>query len=102
VFSHERAPNQSTWIGGTLAENKPKRSSHLHQFSEVKGKTVEAVELDADATAIVILFQDNTALSFDLDPGLSVFPELRKRGKGDWRKIKRWSPIHSSPSVVKW
>jgi hypothetical protein len=85
-----------------LAENKPKRYTRLHQFPEVKGKTVEAVEVDDDATAIVILFQDNTALSFDLDPGFSVFPELRKRGKGDWRKIKRWPEIQSAPTFVKW
>jgi hypothetical protein len=94
-------------LEATLAEHKPKRihkprTTHLTRFPEVEGKTLEAVEIDTDATAIVILFQDNTALSFDLDPGFSVFPELRKRGKGDWRKIKRWPPVHSSPSVVKW
>jgi hypothetical protein len=90
-----------------LAENKPKRRSkpqttYLTRFHEVEGKTIESVEIDNDATAIVILFQDNTALSFELDPSLSVFPELRRRGKGDSRKIKRWPPVHSSPSVVKW
>jgi hypothetical protein len=85
-----------------LAENKPKRSTSLHQFPEVKGKTVAAVEIDDDATAIVILFTDNTALTFDLAPILSVYPELRRRAKGNWRKIKRWPPVHGSPGIVKW
>lgn len=90
-----------------MADNKPKRRSrpqttYLTRFPEVEGKTVESVEIDTEATAIVILFQDNTALSFDLDPGFSVFPELRRRRKGDWHKIKRWPEIQSAPSVVKW
>jgi hypothetical protein len=45
-----------------------KRTRQFLRFSEVKGKIVEAVEVDPDLTAIVVLFQDKTALSFDLDP----------------------------------
>lgn len=77
-------------------------SSQFLRFPQVKGKTIEAVEIDAEAQAIVLLFQDNTALSFDLDPGLSIFPELSDRRAGDWRTIKRWEPVHTRPSIVKW
>jgi hypothetical protein len=49
-------------------------------FREVKGKLVERVEIDPDLNAITILFQDKTALSFDLEPRLTVFPEL-----SDWK-----------------
>lgn len=90
-----------------MAENKRKRSqkrhtSRLMRFSEVKGKTVETVEIDDDATAIAIVFQDKTILSFDLDHGIMVFPELSDHKTGNWRKLKRWPAIHSSPSMVKW
>ena len=88
-----------------MAENKPKRrpkprTTYLTHFPEVKGKIIKSVEIDA--IAIVILFEDNTALSLDLDTTLSIYPELRNRRKGDWTKIKRWPAVHGSPGIVKW
>jgi hypothetical protein len=56
-----------------------KRVSSYHHFPEVKGKVVELVEIDQDANAILILFDDDTALSFDLDSNHVVFPELSHR-----------------------
>jgi hypothetical protein len=58
-----------------LAAIKGKRSSkksarQFIYFREVKGKIVENVEIDPDLNAITILFQDKTALSFDLEPDL--------------------------------
>jgi hypothetical protein len=47
--------------------------------------------------AITILFQNKTALSFDLDPVLTVFPELSDWKTGNWKGIKRWRAIHSKP-----
>jgi hypothetical protein len=79
-----------------------KRLSSYRRFPEVKGKIVAEVEIDPNAQAILILFEDNTALSFDLDSSHAVFPELSERKKGNWKPIKKWPPIHSPTSMVKW
>jgi len=79
--------------------SRQKRTSQLTRFP-VKGKIVESVQATADA--ITILFQDHTALSFDLDAGLTVFPELSGWKTGDWRGIKRWRAIHSRSSMASW
>jgi hypothetical protein len=47
-----------------------RRSRQFTRFPEVKGKIVESIEVDPDVQAVVILFKDRTALSFDLDPAL--------------------------------
>ncbi len=78
------------------------RSRRFLYFREVKGKIVEQVEVDHDLQAITILFKDRTTLSFDLDPQLTVYPELSDWKTGDWRSIKRWPALHSRPSMVSW
>jgi hypothetical protein len=78
-----------------------KRTSY-RRFPEVKGKIVAEVEIDPNAQAILILFEDKTALSFDLDSSHAVFPELSERKKGNWKPVKKWPPIHSTISMVKW
>ena len=89
-----------------MANRKTKRSSEprssYHRFPEVKGKVVDLVEVDQDASAILILFEDDTALSFSVDSSHTVFPEFSKRQRGDWKPIKRWPPIYSPISMVKW
>ena len=89
-----------------MADRKSKRSrksrSRLLRFSEVKGKTLEAVEVDPDVTAITILFEDKTALSFDLDPVLLVFPELGSLKTGNWQSRKRWPVMRSKPAMLRW
>ncbi len=90
-----------------MADSKSTRShkrhtSRLLRFPEVAGKTIHAVELDPEGLAIVVIFRDETLLSFDLDPRLSVFPELSKRRRGEWRKLKRWPPVHTKSSMSKW
>jgi hypothetical protein len=82
--------------------SRKQRSSRFHYFREVRGKIVEQVEVDPDLQAIIILFKDRTALSFDLDPGLTVYPELSDWKTGDRRGIKRWRPLHSKPSMASW
>ena len=89
-------------MAGHKRKRTPKQRSRFLRFSEVKGKIVEAVEVDPDLTAIVVLFQDKTALSFDLDPCLTVFPELSDWKTGNWRGIKRWRPLHTKLSMLSW
>ncbi|HET9281158.1 MAG TPA: hypothetical protein VFR24_04275 [Candidatus Angelobacter sp.] len=84
----------------TTRSRKPR--SRMLRFSEVKGKTLEAVEVDPDVTAITILFEDKTALSFDLDPMLLVFPELGSLKTGNWRSRKRWPVMRSKPAMLRW
>jgi hypothetical protein len=79
-----------------------RQRSSYRQFPEVRGKIVSEVEIDPDAQAILILFEDKTALSFDLDSSHAVFPELSNRKAGNWKPIKKWPPIHSPISTVKW
>lgn len=76
----------------------PKRRSR--RFAEVKGKIVDSVSLDSDA--ITILFQDKTALSFDVDSTHIIYPELSDWRTGNLRSIKKWPAIHSKPSMVSW
>ncbi|HKD80474.1 MAG TPA: hypothetical protein VKH81_12330 [Candidatus Angelobacter sp.] len=90
-----------------MAAHKRTRSRKRHTsrflyFREVRGKIVEQVEVDPDLQAITILFEDRTALSFDLDPGITVYPELSDWRSGDWRGIKRWPALRSKPDTVEW
>jgi hypothetical protein len=72
------------------------------RFPEVRGKVVEMVEIDPEVEAITIVFQDKTALSFDLGPTLSVFPELSDWRTGNSRRIKRWPAVRSKSAMVSW
>ena len=81
--------------------SRKKRTSYRH-FPEVRGKVVSEVEIDPDAQAILILFEDKTVLSFDIDSSHVVFPQLSNRKTGNWKSIKHWPPIHSPISMVKW
>ena len=89
-----------------MAARKNKRPrkprSSYHRFPEVKGKVVSLVEVDDDASAIIIMFEDNTVLGFDLDSSHVVFPQLFDRNKGNWKPLKSWPPIYSPISMVKW
>lgn len=71
-------------------------------FPEVKGKAIEMVEIDPQGQSIVMVFQDNTVLSFNLDPRLSVFPELSEMIRGDAHILKRWEPVHTKSSILNW
>jgi hypothetical protein len=100
---HERAPNPITYKAGNMASSKRiKPRSRFGNFSQVKGKTISLVEIDEDASAILILFEDDTALSFNIDSSHTVFPELSSRKRGNWKPIKRWPPIYSPLTMVKW
>lgn len=90
-----------------MAEHKRTRSGkrrtrQFTRFPEVKGKIIESIDVDPDVEAITILFEDKTALSFDLEPRITVFPELSGWKTGDWQRIKRWPPVHSKTSTVSW
>lgn len=78
-----------------------RRSRHFLYFP-VKGKIVESVEVDRNAEAITILFQDKTALSFDVESSHVIFSELSDWKTGNWKGIKKWPAIESGVDMVKW
>jgi hypothetical protein len=78
-----------------MAKKKSNRGSGRKQFAQFKGKIVEDVEVSAtdDGAAIGIMFEDRTYLSFDVDMGVSILPELSSFKTGEYRPLKRWRPI---------
>jgi len=81
--------------------SRKRRSRDYLRFPEVKGKIVERVEIDPEAEAVVIVFQDHTVLSFDIDPHVLVYPELSDWKSGNWKGIKRWPSVQSRGSIVR-
>ena len=65
------------------------------QFAQFKGKIVHEVEVHAndEGAAIGILFSDRSYLSFDVEPGITIRPELSDFKTGEYRPLKRWRPI---------
>jgi hypothetical protein len=97
--------------GALLASNKVTRSRkrrkeppyrRVLRFPEVRGKIIDLVELGSspDDYTIEIRFQDKTALSFDIEPCITGFPELANWRTGEYTPIKRWRPVHSRSSKI--
>jgi hypothetical protein len=73
------------------------RYPRLVEFPEVRGRTVEMVEmnLDSDFHCISIRFQDETDLTFVIDPALTFRADYSKWKAGEQKMLKRWPPITS-------
>jgi hypothetical protein len=100
VCDHERSPNQSTFMGGTLAANKNTRSRKRRKrdpFAVVRGKVVERIEIStgSETCEIGILFTDRTYLGFDLDPFLKITPDFSDWKTRNYKPLKRWPPLLS-------
>jgi hypothetical protein len=83
-----------------MAESKGTRSRKGRKrprFPEVKGKIVEGVELkpSENGYSIGIMFRDRTFLSFDVEPQVTVFPELSDWKTENYKPLKRWPVIRS-------
>jgi N-dimethylarginine dimethylaminohydrolase len=67
----------------------------LVEFPQARGRTVERVELnlDSDFHYISIRFQDETDLTFVIDPALTFRADYSKWKDGEQKILKRWSPI---------
>jgi hypothetical protein len=79
---------------------KKKSYQRVHAFPQAKGKIIERVELDVtpDYYIVEIRFQDKTALSFELEPCVMVYPKFTNWKSGNYRPLKRWRPVHSRSS----
>lgn len=73
------------------------KSTERHEFPEVKGKIVDAVEfiVEADYYGIDIRFQDKTGMAFSMEPGIVTFPEFSDWTEEEGWPIKEYPPIHS-------
>ena len=71
------------------------RYPRLVEFPQARGRTVEMVELnlDSDFHCISIRFQDNTDLTFLIDPTLTFRADYSKWKDGEQKVLKRWPPI---------
>jgi hypothetical protein len=82
-----------------MAKSKVTRSrkKRKNAFPEIKGKIVEGVELmpSENGYSIGIMFQDRTFLSFDVEPYLTIFPELSDWKTENYKPLKRWPTVRS-------
>jgi hypothetical protein len=78
-----------------MAKKKSNRGSDRNQFAQFKGKIVHDIEarITDEGCAIGIMFEDRTYLSFDVDMGVTILPELSDFKTGEYRPLKRWRPI---------
>jgi hypothetical protein len=80
---------------GTSSANPKKGTRERTVFSEVKGRTVEKIELSvsADYHCISIRFLDKTDFTVEIDPCLR-FTALHSDWKtGNQRVLKRWATV---------
>jgi hypothetical protein len=100
VYQHGCTLTKITCIEAKMAANKVTLSRKRRKrpaFAEVKGKTVEGIELKPteNGYSIGIMFQDRTFLSFDVDPFVTVMPELSDWKTQNYKPLKRWPSVRS-------
>jgi hypothetical protein len=82
-----------------MARSKGKsfRKGRTRQFpaAQFKGKIVHDIEarITDEGCAIGIMFEDRTYLSFDVEMGVTVLPELSSFKTGEYVPLQRWRPI---------
>lgn len=66
-------------------------------FPEVKGKIIESVELDVEASfySVAIFFQDKTSLTFSIEPCVFTFPVYSQWAEGEEMIVKEYQPVRS-------
>jgi hypothetical protein len=72
-----------------------RRSKHCLRFRDARGKTVEFVEMwaDADFPCMEIGFADKTALLFVMDTRLVMEPAYTSWKTGNQRILRRWPAV---------
>jgi len=72
----------------------------LVEFPQTRGRTVERVELnlDSDFHCISIRFQDETDLTFVIDPALTFRADYSRWKAGNQKVLKRW-PVFRSDGI---
>jgi hypothetical protein len=96
----KQSPNKATRKARRAPKQRRTRYSRLMEFPEVRGLTVEKVELstDSDFPCVSIRFQDNTDLTVVIDPGLTFQVDYSRWKAGNQKVLKRW-PVVSSDGM---
>jgi hypothetical protein len=91
--SHNKVPQNSRRV----PKPRKTRNSRLVEFPEVKGLTVEKVELSthSEFPCISIRFTDRTNLTVVIDPWLSFQADYSRWKAGNQRVLKRWPVFRS-------
>jgi len=73
-----------------------RRHTRLLRFDQLKGKTVEFIEISADADfpCVEIGFDDKTALLVLMNAQLTMEPEYSKWHTGNQRLLRRWPALN--------
>jgi len=81
-------------LGKRLTEHKHRRRHRL-RFDQIKGKTVEFIEMraDADYPCVEISFEDKTALLFLLDTRMTMEPKYSDWKTGNQRVLRQWPAV---------
>jgi hypothetical protein len=71
--------------------------ARLVKFPQVKGRTVEKIELslDSDFHCISIRFKDNTDLTVVIDPALMFQATYSEWKAGNQKVLERWPVVRS-------
>lgn len=92
----KRKTQQQSRLINASVRQRPGRK--LVQFANMKGRTVEAIELDtsSDHHAVSVRFADQTELWLVLDTGFTVRAQHVDMKSGDSHLLKRWPEIRSA------
>jgi hypothetical protein len=94
-------PKQSRKRPSRKARRAPKQRkasySRLVEFTEVRGRTVEKLELSTGSgfPCVSIRFQDNTDLTVVIDPWLTFRADYSRWKDGEQKVLKRWPILRS-------
>jgi hypothetical protein len=79
------------------ATRKKRPFTRVLRFPQAKGKRIAEASLSLSTAVFVvdIRFDDKTALTFDLEPCVNVWPELMDWKTGNSRTLQSWRPLHS-------
>ena len=88
----KRSRNKATRKPRRAPAQKKARYPRLVEFPQARGRTVEKIELnlDSDFNCISIRFQDETDLTFVIDPALTFRADYSKWKAGEQKVLKRW------------
>ena len=91
----KQSPNKARQKSRRAPKQRKASYPQLVQFPQAKGRTVEMVEmsLDSDFHCISIRFQDETDLTFVIDPALTFQADYSRFKDGNQKILKRWPPV---------
>jgi hypothetical protein len=80
------------------SKSRASESTRSHRFEQVRGKILDFVEFytSGDYHCLDVRFQDNTAVTFAIEPRFTVAAEHADWKTGNLRLLQEWPAILSS------